>query len=129
MVAVYVWLWLYVDRRILRKWRYTMSSYVKTSKHSLQNIINIWNIDEKKIQENGGKKISISCVGQFQFDAIHFMSSSILFHDQFTDSFLHCLHPVLVNYEHIARLNDVRGISILSAKIGERRKRVTAHVC
>jgi len=27
------------------------------------------------------------------------LCSSILFHDQFTDSSLHCLHPVLVNYE------------------------------
>ena len=25
--------------------------------------------------------------------------SSILFHDQFTDNVLHCLHHVLVNYE------------------------------
>jgi len=40
---------------------------------------------------------------------------SILFHDQFTDSLIH----VLVNCKNLARLNDVRGISMLSAKIGE----------
>ena len=28
----------------------------------------------------------------------------------------HCLHPVLVNCGNISRLNDVRGISMLSAK-------------
>ena len=27
------------------------------------------------------------------------LGPSILFHDQFTDSLHHCLHPVLVNYE------------------------------
>ena len=44
---------------------------------------------------------------------------SILFHDQFTNSLLHCLHPVLVNCE-ISLDWIVRGISMLSAKIGER---------
>ena len=40
--------------------------------------------------------MSIFCVGKFQSDTIY---SMILFHDQFTDSLYHCLHPVLVNCE------------------------------
>jgi len=42
--------------------------------------------------------MSIVCAGQFQSDAIYSMTF-ILFHDQFTDSLPHCLHPVLVNCE------------------------------
>jgi len=40
--------------------------------------------------------MSIFCVGKFQSDTIY---SMILFHDHFTDSLYHCLHPVLVNCE------------------------------
>ena len=71
------------------------------SKH--QNIVKknkfkTWNIDEKKYQKMEESKYLYFV--QVNFNLMLFtLWSSILFHDQFTDSLLHYLKPVLVNYE------------------------------
>ena len=71
---------------------------VKTPKHNLQNKFKIWNIDEKKYRKMEVCKFLYFALVNFSL-MLFTLWSSILFHDQFTDSLLHCLHPVLVNYE------------------------------
>ena len=96
-----------------------MSAYVKTPKHSLQNKFKInLKYQWEKILENGGKNISIFCAGQFQFDAIYsmildFASWSVYW--QLTSLFTSGIGQLW----NLARLNDVRGISMISAKTGD----------
>ena len=85
-----------------------------------------WKYRWEKIPEHGGKLISIFCAGQFQFDAFYsmildFVSISVYW--QLTSLFTSRIGQLW----NLARLNDVRGISMLSAKIGVRRKQVTVH--
>ena len=75
-----------------------MSAYVKTPKHSLQNKFKIGNIDEKKCQKMEVSKFLYFALVNFNL-RLFTLWSSILFHNQFTDSILHFLHPKLVNYE------------------------------
>ena len=92
-------------------------------KNVLRKFINFTKTNLKyrweKIPEHGGKLISIFCAGQFQFDAFYslildFVSISVYW--QLTSLFTSRIGQLW----NLARLNDVRGISILS-QYGENR--------
>jgi len=92
-----------------------------------QNIVYKTNLKYRweKIPENRGKKMSIFCAGQFQFDAIYRYSMILDFvswsaYWQLTSLFTSSIGQLW----NLARLNDVRSISMLSTKIGEWRKQL-----
>ena len=79
-------------------YRCVILAYVKTQKHSLQNKFKIWNIDEKKYQKMKISKILYFALVNFNL-LLFTLWPAFLFHDQFTESLHHCLHPVLVKCE------------------------------
>ena len=114
-------IWLGLDRY----WEHDITLCRLISKH--QTIVYTTNLKywRENIPENGSKLISIFCSGQFQLYAIYsmildFVSWSV--YGQLTS----LSTPHIGQLWNLARLNDVRGISILSAKKGEQRKQVTA---
>ena len=82
-------------------WQYDLTLCWRMSKH--QNIVYKTNLKFEISMRKNTRKCE---VGKFLYFAVVNFNvmlftiwSLILFHDQFTDSLLHCLHPVLVNYK------------------------------
>ena len=88
---------------------------------NLTKTFKTWNIDERKYQ-----KMEVSKYLYFELVNFNLMlftlGPSILFHEQLTSLFTSRIGPLW----NLARLNDVTGISMLLAKIGEWLKQVTA---
>ena len=93
------------------------------SKH--QNIVYKTNLKfEISMRKNTRKCLYIALVN---FNLMLFnLWFSILFQYQFTDSSLHCLHPVLVNYEISLNWMMSEAFQCYRRKIGEWRKQVMA---